>query len=273
MHQQLYSKIFNTANNETDAKSFLDSVLNDHPYFGLAQFYSLKNIDSSSLQFNEVAAKTNLFFNDPFFLNAQLLVNDSVEYISPKPVEIIFESNIDNNTSIEIDTIDKEENDEIENQQLTNDVNSKEHKEESSNETAVASKIKEEKEVTVDEPQMLFEPLHASDYFASQGIKLSEDAMANDKLGKQLKSFTAWLKTMKKVHPDKLTAVTAITETAVQTQAEKSNIEEEIVTEPMAEAYIQQNKYSKAIEIYSKLSLLNPSKSAYFATKIDSLKK
>ncbi len=274
MQQQLYSKIFNKANNETDPTSFLDSVLNGYPYFGLAQFYSLKNIDSSSLQFNEVAAKTNLFFNDPFFLNAQLLVNDSVEYISPKPVEIIFESNIDDNTSMEIETTDKEENYEVANQQLTNYVNSKELKEESSNEPADASEIKEEKkEIIVDEPQMLFEPLHASDYFASQGIKLSEDAMANDKLGKQLKSFTAWLKTMKKVHQDKLPAVSAITETAVQTQAEKSNIEEEIVTEAMAEAYIQQNKNIKAIEIYNKLSLINPAKSAYFAAKIDSLKK
>ncbi len=123
------------------------------------------------------------------------------------------------------------------------------------------------------EEEILFEPLHASDYFASQGIKLSEDALGTDKLGKQLKSFTAWLKTMKKVHPDRLTAVTAVTESAVQTQAEKSNIEEEIVTEPMAEAYILQNKTAKAADIYNKLSLLNPSKSAYFAAKIDSLKK
>lgn len=127
-------------------------------------------------------------------------------------------------------------------------------------------------EHNVEKEEILFEPLHASDYFASQGIKLSEDALGTDKLGKQLKSFTAWLKTMKKVHPDKLPAVNKTTETAVQNQAEKSNIEEEIVTEPMAEAYILQNKQAKAIEIYNKLSLLNPAKNAYFAAKIDSLK-
>ena len=125
----------------------------------------------------------------------------------------------------------------------------------------------------VEKEEILFQPLHASDYFASQGIKLSEDALGADKLGKQLKSFTAWLKTMKKVHPDKLPAANKVTETAVQTQAEKSNLEEEIVTEPMAEAYILQNKQAKAIDIYNKLSLLNPAKSAYFATKIESLKK
>ena len=125
----------------------------------------------------------------------------------------------------------------------------------------------------VEKEEIFFQPLHASDYFASQGIKLSEDALGADKLGKQLKSFTAWLKTMKKVHPDKLPAANKVTESAVQTQAEKSNLEEEIVTEPMAEAYILQNKQAKAIDIYNKLSLLNPAKSAYFATKIESLKK
>ena len=47
---------------------------------------------------------------------------------------------------------------------------------------------------------MVFEPMHLVDYFASQGIKLSEEVQTGDKLGKQLKSFTEWLKTMKKVH-------------------------------------------------------------------------
>jgi hypothetical protein len=40
----------------------------------------------------------------------------------------------------------------------------------------------------------------------------------------------------------------------------------------MAEVYLQQGKPKKAIEIYQKLSLLNPSKSAYFAAKLEILK-
>lgn len=125
------------------------------------------------------------------------------------------------------------------------------------------------------EPRLMIEPLHASDYFASQGIKLSEDMMGNDKLGKQLKSFTAWLKTMKKITPGQTNAAAmpnAATEYAVQSLAEKSNADAEVVTEAMAEAYVVQNKKDKATEIYEKLSLLNPAKSAYFAAKIDSLK-
>lgn len=119
--------------------------------------------------------------------------------------------------------------------------------------------------------EMLFEPLSATDYFASQGIKLSEEVQSGDKLGKQLKSFTEWLKTMKKVHGNKLPEGNDQVDIVVQKLAEKSNEEGIILTESMAEAYIQQGKHGKAKEIYEKLSLLNPSKSVYFAAKIESL--
>ena len=228
-HQHLFTKIFNTVKEGTDVSAYLKNVTEEYPYFGLAQFYSLKNSVPNSPSYNDVAAKTALFFSSNFYLQSQLVDRN---YVHTNPVlsEILPTSN-------------------------------------------GADVKKTEEDTSVKKEEILFEPLHASDYFASQGIKLSEDALGADKLGKQLKSFTAWLKTMKKVHPDKLPAVTTITETAVQTQAEKSNIEEEVVTEPMAEAYILQNKLPKAIDIYNKLSLLNPAKSAYFAAKIDSLKK
>ena len=119
--------------------------------------------------------------------------------------------------------------------------------------------------------EMVFEPLFATDYFASQGIKLRDDAVPNDKLGKQLRSFTDWLKTMKKVHEGKLPAGSETLDLSVQKLAEKSNREGEVITETMAEVYLQQGKQHKAKEIYEKLSLLNPSRIAYFAAKIDQI--
>ena len=125
---------------------------------------------------------------------------------------------------------------------------------------------------TLSAEQMLFEPMHMVDYFASQGIKLSQEALQTDKLGKQLKSFTEWLKTMKKVHPEKVVTIAQQTELLVQNLAEKSNIEDDVLTEAMAEVFAMQGKNNKAIEVYEKLSLLNPLKSAYFAAKILPLK-
>ncbi|MEO8766357.1 MAG: hypothetical protein ABI416_18800 [Ginsengibacter sp.] len=120
--------------------------------------------------------------------------------------------------------------------------------------------------------EIAFEPLHTVDYFASQGIKITEEPETTDKLGNQMKSFTAWLKSMKKLHSSKLTEQDLATENQIQNSAEESNINTEILTEAMAEVLIKQDKRDKAIEMYHKLSLINPSKSAYFAAKIESIK-
>ena len=122
------------------------------------------------------------------------------------------------------------------------------------------------------EDTITFEPLHISDYFASLGIKLNGDIKPSDKLGKQLKSFTDWLKTMKKIHTDEIPAQIDNTEIFIQTLAEKSNTQGEVLTEAMADVLVQQGKAKSAVEVYKKLSLLNPTKSTFFAAKIDQLK-
>jgi len=122
------------------------------------------------------------------------------------------------------------------------------------------------------EEEMLFEPMHMVDYFASQGIKLSDEVQMADKLGKQLKSFTEWLKTMKKIHVEQEAETTPETNDNIQMMAEGSNTETEVLTESMAEVFIKQGKLGKALEVYQKLSLLNPAKSAYFAAKLENLK-
>jgi hypothetical protein len=62
-------------------------------------------------------------------------------------------------------------------------------------------------------------------------------------------------------------------EEKVVTLAEHSIENRDVVTESMAEVWAKQGQNDKAIEIYTKLSLLNPSKSAYFASLIENLKK
>ena len=126
-------------------------------------------------------------------------------------------------------------------------------------------------DIATTEETIVFEPLHTSDYFASLGIKLNEDGKPVDKFGRQLKSFTDWLKTMKKIHNDQLQASTEQTDIIIQKMAEKSNPEGDVLTEAMAEVLLHQGKLRKAVELYQKLSLLNPAKSAYFAAKIEQI--
>lgn len=119
-----------------------------------------------------------------------------------------------------------------------------------------------------------FEPYHAVDYFASQGIKLSQEDVGKDKFGKQLRSFTDWLKTMKRLPATQLEAQPESTsEHAVKDLAEGSVHQSEVYTETMAEVWVKQGNYAKAEAIYNKLKLIHPAKKAYFAAKIDNLKR
>lgn len=121
-----------------------------------------------------------------------------------------------------------------------------------------------------------FDPYHTIDYFASQGIKLKLEELAKDKLGQQLKSFTEWLRSMKRIGPAGINGAGAqLDETAqqaIQSIADTSIEGKDIVTEAMAEVWVKQGNYRKAIAIYEKLSLQNPVKSPYFADRIQQLK-
>lgn len=115
-----------------------------------------------------------------------------------------------------------------------------------------------------------FEPYHTVDYFASQGIKLSQEVNTKDKFGKQLKSFTEWLKTMKRLPEAEISGnIDKNVESKVEHLAAGSIEDSEVVTEAMAEVWLRQGNQSKALEVYNKLSLQNPSKKAYFAAKIE----
>ncbi|MDE3213634.1 MAG: hypothetical protein KGM98_10400 [Bacteroidota bacterium] len=134
------------------------------------------------------------------------------------------------------------------------------------------SPVQSAQEPAPESSELTFEPLHTVDYFASIGVKIDEETLKDDKLASQVKSFTEWLKTMKKIHPDKLGPQDAALEKIVQASADESNINTEILTEAMAEVLVKQQKKDKAIEMFQKLSLINPAKSAYFAAKIESIK-
>jgi len=119
----------------------------------------------------------------------------------------------------------------------------------------------------------VFEPYHTVDYFASQGIRLVQEENPSDRLGKQLKSFTDWLKVMRRLPQKNKEIVPDIAaERQVQAIAAHSIEGREVVTEAMAEVLAKQGMREKAMEMYRKLSLLEPEKSAYFATRIEQLK-
>jgi hypothetical protein len=120
---------------------------------------------------------------------------------------------------------------------------------------------------------IVFEPYHVIDYFASQGIKLVIEDQPTDSFGKQLKSFTDWLKVMKRLPPKPVTEEQEDRESErIRHFAAHSIEEKDVLTETMAEVLAKQGMYEPAVALYRKLSLLYPSKSAYFAARIEKLK-
>ncbi len=235
--QALLQQVF--SNRHTDI-SYLEEIIEEYPYFTLAHTALLTQINKNERSYDNQLAKTALHFNNAPLL--QLLLNPSeksvLTEISPK-VEFNSPAETTINETVPPPAAEKPA------------------------ETVPAEVAGKE--------APLFEPLYTTDYFASQGIKLSEEMKANDKLGRQLKSFTEWLKTMKKVHPSQKND-SIVLDTTVEKLAEKSNEDAEIVTEAMAEVYESQGKYNKAKEIYQKLSLQNPAKSTFFAAKLEQIK-
>jgi hypothetical protein len=216
----------------------LRTLTEQYPYFAPAHFLLLKKFDPSTEEYRQQYNKAILYFHDP--LSFEALVNRQT-----------FETTYENPSETEDEAI------------------AEEILEQSTTATPTISPLKES---TENSTELTFEPFHTVDYFASQGIKLSQEDVSGDKFGKQVKSFTDWLKTMKRLPASEVAkGIDTKAEKRVENLADHSVQETEIVTESMAEVWIKQGNKSKAVEVYRKLSLLNPSKNAYFAAKIQNL--
>ncbi|SFO51009.1 hypothetical protein SAMN05428949_5493 [Chitinophaga sp. YR627] len=133
---------------------------------------------------------------------------------------------------------------------------------------------------------LTFQPLYSDDYFAYKRLKDPAHAEGlNEKGAAEMKSFTSWLRDMKQTFADKASkkwyqeqmqrsyedSNPEVSEKVEKMAMESITLNNDIVSETLAEIWARQQQYQTAIHIYQKLSLLNPNKSAYFAQKIKEL--
>ena len=242
-----------------------------HPYFGAAQLLLTKKLQSENAeQYNEQLQKTFLFFHNPLWVEQLLNETGNGEIIAAPKQEPVLNGVLKDKVVTP-----------IENKRPGEPVIADEIKAETSlipvaqiEEPVIDTPALTSEPVEQVKTEMLFEPFYTVDYFASQGIKFKEEEKPKDKFGQQLKSFTEWLKSMKRLP----VAETALAETIkpdqkVEQLAETSLQDRDVITEAMAAVWEKQGNNDKAIAIYNKLCLLDPSKSAYFAAKIEALKK
>ena len=256
----------------------LQQLTSQYPFSAPVQFLlarKLKEISSDSL--NKHIQKASLYFQNPLWFD--YLLNDTgiQLYTSQKKEEVFFnpvvEMEIPATHEEVVDQIKAEKVDDIITEQPADEIASEEQQEENQPELSVELPKFKFEPIDPSRAEITFEPYHTIDYFASQGIQAKEEEKPKDLLSRQLKSFTEWLKVMKRLPVTEIAAaVSATDEKKVEKMAETSINDREVVTEAMAKVWEKQGNKAKATEIYQKLSLLNPAKSSYFAAKIEQLK-
>jgi tetratricopeptide (TPR) repeat protein len=157
------------------------------------------------------------------------------------------------------------------------------------------------------EEQLIY-PIYTEDYFLHQGMPASPDIpdeigeLIQDEMTEEEKSlmvvmsFTEWLLHFKKTgqkqkeekkdqkalktmwQKEKLAAAMEeeneeIPENVFEMAVNSITKEDGLASESLADIYIKQGKYDKAIEMYRKLSLRKPKKNVYFARKIEEILK
>jgi hypothetical protein len=285
---------------ELFGKSSLDDVtLSDaqtlvrrFPYFSPAQFLLLEKLrlEGTQEEYEQQLRKAVLYYPDPlafsFVINGNEFPADAELNDLPQSDQIqmstLNDSSLGAEPAVQVEVAVPVQTEVA----LSDDMSAVEGGTESKGEAAAVESVEPLEIRPVFQPMaspgnginpadsaITFEPFHTVDYFASQGIKLSQEDAGKDKFGKQLKSFTEWLRTMKRLPAtEAVPSLDSPSERKVTTLAEHSVDRADVVTEAMAEVWIKQGNLAKAIDVYNELSLLNPSKNAYFATKIQNLK-
>jgi hypothetical protein len=295
--QQLFGK---SSVDDCDLQEIKDLV-NRFPYFAPAQFLLLEKLKRQNAPgYTSQLQKAVLYYHNPlefeYFISSDRF-ETSVDFVElsqlsniniPEEEDFTVSTNDTGDEIIKIDTAETTFT-QTGSENLHEDVPQPSEKMEVvtenqldiSNEQQMLQSIErvlENEDVQAQQPiennDLVFEPYHTVDYFASQGIKLSQEEIPKDKFGKQLKSFTEWLKTLKRLPATEVAKeIDTSAESKVQLLAEDSVHRSDVLTEAMAEVWIKQGNKEKAIETYNKLGLLNPSKKAYFAGLIENLKR
>ena len=250
------------------------------PYSSIIQFlYTCKLKSQYHLDFPEAVSKTALFFDDSSWLNYQLM--EETEKGSFR--KIIYDSqfnNISEDEMIEGLSLPAEGLEDAGVQAFREDKDHIDETEGEFDEPAIVDPtVANEPQVAEPAPssktnedfEIPITPYHTVDYFASLGIKINIES-DKDELSMKVKSFTAWLKTMKRLQPASENVTIKDIHSILDTHNDKENPTEAIFTEAMAEVYMKQGLTEKAIEVYDKLSLQNPLNSHIFADKISKIK-
>src|SRR5688572_11517841 len=216
--QQIFQKSLDECSTEE-----ISRFTEQYPYFAPGHFLLLRKLGDQSEQYGDAYAKAILYYHDPLTFQ-HLLHPDKFDTDISFEQEVAEEVLDESAPPLEIKplTVDYKQSEPVVPVPANANPPVNDHPSPSS---------------TPVEELIPIEPYHTVDYFASQGIRLSQEE-TKDRFGRQLKSFTEWLKTMKRLPATALpVAETIPSDASVDNMAVHSLEGGEVVTEAMAEVW------------------------------------
>jgi tetratricopeptide (TPR) repeat protein len=251
----------------------LEKILNDFPYFQSARSLHLKGLyKQGSFKYNSELKKTAAFTTDRTIL-FDLITSENFEgfqkgYFEEKEAKILDITVIDSKI-IEVIPVEKPEVSKLEKSIISSIT-------EANQDIKEESTPKEIEKLTVEENLEIGKPLifnNSETHSFQEWLQLAkikpivreESVLVENNLSSKLDIIDKFIEANPKIPPIKKEASTPV----IPIKTEDNSY---LMTETLAKVYLEQKKYSKAIQAYEILILKYPEKFTFFADRISDIK-
>ncbi|OAE92633.1 tetratricopeptide repeat protein [Flavobacterium psychrophilum] len=249
----------------------LEKILDDFPYFQSARSLQLKNLyKQGSFKYNSELKKTATFTTDRSIL-FDLITSENFISINKEPLEEAksLHTTLVENTTLIIENDVKPEINKLEKSIISSIKKANQDLQEKTT-PEVAKNLTTEEKLEIGKP-LIFN--NSETHSFQEWLQLAkikpiireENQISENNLSSKLEIIDKFIETNPKISPAKKDTLTPV----ITIKTEDNSY---LMTETLAKVYLEQKKYSKAIQAYEILILKYPEKITFFADRISDIK-
>ncbi|MBF2091553.1 hypothetical protein H1R85_03430, partial [Flavobacterium psychrophilum] len=249
----------------------LEKILDDFPYFQSARSLQLKNLyKQGSFKYNSELKKTATFTTDRSIL-FDLITSENFISINKEPLEEAksLHTTLAENTTLIIENDVKPEINKLEKSIISSIKKANQDLQEKTT-PEVAKNLTTEEKLEIGKP-LIFN--NSETHSFQEWLQLAkikpiireENQISENNLSSKLEIIDKFIETNPKISPAKKDTLTPV----ITIKTEDNSY---LMTETLAKVYLEQKKYSKAIQAYEILILKYPEKITFFADRISDIK-
>ncbi|EKT4552546.1 hypothetical protein JE945_001705 [Flavobacterium psychrophilum] len=249
----------------------LEKILDDFPYFQSARSLQLKNLyKQGSFKYNSELKKTATFTTDRSIL-FDLITSENFISINKEPIEEAktLHTTLAENTTLIIENDVKPEINKLEKSIISSIKKANQDLQEKTT-PEVAKNLTTEEKLEIGKP-LIFNNSETHSFqewlqlAKTKPIIREENQISENNLSSKLEIIDKFIETNPKISPAKKDTLTPV----ITIKTEDNSY---LMTETLAKVYLEQKKYSKAIQAYEILILKYPEKITFFADRISDIK-